>query len=355
MRKTAAHWFIQRAKFVVLCAVITTASVLFAVVCAQGFASSQGKQKEQKEQQKNTSERQYIHVAVAANFANPLKVLAKQFTALTGVDTRITVSSSGTLFAQINHGAGFDVFLSADTNRPHALVDQGNVHPDNIVDYAKGRLAFVYYCGMACDYRVPPDNSNNSHIKSAILSSLSSGKLAIANPKLAPYGVAAKDTLTHLSLWNNARPHMVMGKNVLQAYQFFSTKSVSGAFVAYSLVANEYIPTTDLQSREANTSNPSNNKSSNMVTLLVPDSLHAPIIQSLVVNSQVKANLSPNVFSLSRNLEENTRKKKIQEAGISPSHLFVQYLLSNEVQQVLTRFGYNAVLLPSDSQVEYVN
>ncbi len=85
-----------------------------------------------------------INVAVAANFAKPLKSIAEQFTELTGIEVAVTVSSSGTLYAQIQHGASFDVFLSADRARPQALVDNNVVHHGNLVDYAKGKLAFVY-------------------------------------------------------------------------------------------------------------------------------------------------------------------------------------------------------------------
>lgn len=85
-----------------------------------------------------------INVAVAANFAKPLKRIAQQFTQLTGIDVAVTVSSSGTLYAQIQHGAAFDVFLSADRARPQALVNNNLVHESNVVDYAKGKLAFVY-------------------------------------------------------------------------------------------------------------------------------------------------------------------------------------------------------------------
>ena len=96
---------------------------------------------EKQNQSVNFKRDEKINIAVAANFAKPLKSIAEQFTELTGIEVAVTVSSSGTLYAQIQHGASFDVFLSADRARPQALVDNNVVHHGNLVDYAKGKLA----------------------------------------------------------------------------------------------------------------------------------------------------------------------------------------------------------------------
>ena len=188
-----------------------------------------------------------INVAVAANFAKPLRNIAKQFTLLTGIDVAVTVSSSGTLYAQIQHGATFDVFLSADRARPQALAENNLVHKSNVVDYAKGKLAFVYSGDLSdapsCEHvigeAIEQRNVQRTDCLSKQLIQLignPQNKLAIANPKLAPYGIAAQQTLQNLSLWQSFLPHRVMGKNVLQTLQFYTTGSVKGAFVAYSLV-----------------------------------------------------------------------------------------------------------------------
>ena len=89
------------------------------------------------------SESPPLKIAVAANFSEPLHALTSSFTELTGIQVSITTSSSGTLYAQMLHGAGFDIFMSADSARPVALVENEKVHINNVVNYAQGRLALV--------------------------------------------------------------------------------------------------------------------------------------------------------------------------------------------------------------------
>ena len=250
-----------------------------------------------------------LNVAVAANFAKPLQFFANQFSQITGIETRITVSSSGTLYAQLQHGAQFDVFLSADRQRPIALAESGVVHTENVVNYAQGQLAFVY---RTSDFTQVPDA-----LSELVLSAMSMGKVAMANPKLAPYGDAAKDVLNALNLYNDMQTHRVIGKNVLQTYQFFTTNNVSGAFVAYSL--------TPVVMQE---------QDKNIGTFLVPSSLHKPIVQSLAINSRVKAQLVPNRFN------EQPFNKSDALMRVSASNLFVQYLLSDKVQAQLNEWGY---------------
>ena len=250
-----------------------------------------------------------LNVAVAANFAKPLQFFANHFSQITGIETRITVSSSGTLYAQLQHGAQFDVFLSADRQRPIALAESGVVHTENVVNYAQGQLAFVY---RTSDVTQVPDA-----LSELVLSAMSMGKVAMANPKLAPYGDAAKDVLDTLNLYNDMQTHRVIGKNVLQTYQFFTTNNVSGAFVAYSL--------TPVVMQE---------QDKNIGTFLVPSSLHKPIVQSLAINSRVKAQLVPNRFN------EQPFNKSDALIRVSASNLFVQYLLSDKVQAQLNEWGY---------------
>ena len=260
-----------------------------------------------------------IHVAVAANFAKPLKGIAHRFTQLTGVEVNITISSSGTLYAQIQHGAKFDVFLSADTKRPRALVDNGIVHKDNLRDYAKGQLALVYSPSISerpAQTDLLTQKEQQAVIVKAIRASVKAGKLALANPMLAPYGVAGEDTLYALNLWEEVASSKVMGKNVLQTYQFFSTGSASAALVAYSLVAGQ--------------------QHSHHV-IVIPETLHQPIIQSLIINSKSRAQLQPNLFDADNDMSA------INQTSIPASHLFVQYLLSDTVQQSLEKWGYHAV------------
>lgn len=323
-----------------------------------------------------------INVAVAANFAKPLKSIAEQFTELTGIEVAVTVSSSGTLYAQIQHGASFDVFLSADRARPQALVDNNVVHHGNLVDYAKGKLAFVYAGDLSSEASHETSGKRNceqiarsstgdttAQINVQLTDCLSKqlvqlmenpqNKVAIANPKLAPYGDAAQQTLQNLSLWQQFLPHRVMGKNVLQTLQFYTTGSVKGAFVAYSLALD--LPADLSSNLPSHFNSVVNTKSADAVTVIVPvpETLYQPIIQSLVVNSKTVATLSPNLFEplpiknvtapvdepVHKGDNETTRAFRLSDAnGVSSPSLFVQYLMSQGVQHSLIEWGYEPTI-----------
>lgn len=319
-----------------------------------------------------------INVAVAANFAKPLKSIAEQFTELTGIEVAVTVSSSGTLYAQIQHGASFDVFLSADRDRPQALVDNNLVHYGNLVDYAKGKLAFVY-AGDSSSEALSERNceqiarsstgDTTAQINVQLTDCLSrqlvqlmenpQNKVAIANPKLAPYGDAAQQALQNLSLWQQFLPHRVMGKNVLQTLQFYTTGSVKGAFVAYSSALD--LPANLSYNLPSNFNTAVNTKSADAFTVIVPvpETLYQPIIQSLVINSKTVATLSPNLFDprLTKNetapVDEPVQKDNVEltrafrlsdASGVSSPSLFVQYLMSQGVQHSLIEWGYEPAI-----------
>ena len=323
-----------------------------------------------------------INVAVAANFAKPLKSIAEQFTELTGIEVAVTVSSSGTLYAQIQHGASFDVFLSADRARPQALVDNNVVHHGNLVDYAKGKLAFVYAGDLSSEASHETSGKRNceqiarsstgdttAQINVQLTDCLSKqlvqlmenpqNKVAIANPKLAPYGDAAQQTLQNLSLWQQFLPHRVMGKNVLQTLQFYTTGSVKGAFVAYSSALD--LPANLSSNLPSHFNSVVNTESAEAITVIVPvpETLYKPIIQSLVVNSKTVATLSPNLFEplpiknatapvdehVHNDDVEPTRAFRLSDAnGVSSPSLFVQYLMSQGVQHSLIEWGYEPTI-----------
>ncbi len=337
---------------------------------------------EKQNQSVNFKRDEKINVAVAANFAKPLKSIAEQFTELTGIEVAVTVSSSGTLYAQIQHGASFDVFLSADRARPQALVDNNVVHHGNLVDYAKGKLAFVYAGDLSSEASRETSGERNceqiarsstgdttAQINVQLSDCLSKqlvqlmgnpqNKVAIANPKLAPYGDAALQTLQNLSLWQQFLPHRVMGKNVLQTLQFYTTGSVKGAFVAYSLALD--LPADLSSNLPSNFNSVVNTKSADAVTVIVPvpETLYQPIIQSLVVNSKTVATLSPNLFEplpiknvtapvdepVHKGDNETTRAFRLSDAnGVSSPSLFVQYLMSQGVQHSLIEWGYEPTI-----------
>lgn len=337
---------------------------------------------EKQNQSVNFKRDEKINVAVAANFAKPLKSIAEQFTELTGIDVAVTVSSSGTLYAQIQHGASFDVFLSADRARPQALVDNNVVHHGNLVDYAKGKLAFVYAGDLSSEASRETSGKRNceqiarsstgdttAQINAQLTDCLSKqlvqlmenpqNKVAIANPKLAPYGDAAQQALQNLSLWQQFLPHRVMGKNVLQTLQFYTTGSVKGAFVAYSLALD--LPADLSSNLPSNFNSVVNTKSADTFTVIVPvpETLYQPIIQSLVVNSKTVATLSPNLFeplpiknatapvdeTVLKGDKETTRAFRLSDAnGVSSPSLFVQYLMSQGVQHSLIEWGYEPTI-----------
>ena len=337
---------------------------------------------EKQNQSVNFKRDEKINVAVAANFAKPLKSIAEQFTELTGIEVAVTVSSSGTLYAQIQHGASFDVFLSADRARPQALVDNNVVHHGNLVDYAKGKLAFVYAGDLSSEASRETSGKRNceqiarsstgdttAQINAQLTDCLSrqlvqlmenpQNKVAIANPKLAPYGDAAQQALQNLSLWQQFLPHRVMGKNVLQTLQFYTTGSVKGAFVAYSLALD--LPADLSSNLPSHFNSVVNTKSADAVTVIVPvpETLYQPIIQSLVVNSKTVATLSPNLFEplpiknvtapvdepVHKGDNETTRAFRLSDAnGVSSPSLFVQYLMSQGVQHSLIEWGYEPTI-----------
>ena len=166
------------------------------------------------------------HVAVAANFASSHYKLAKQFESQTHYHIITSAASSGKLFAQIKHGAPYDIFLSADQKYPMLLGDSGNASANSRFTYAIGRLVLW--------------SKNPKYIVDGekFLSTLSYNYLAVANPRVAPYGAAAKQALRHMKLWGNLQQKLVRGESVLQAFQFIATGNAELGFIALSLLLN---------------------------------------------------------------------------------------------------------------------
>lgn len=157
-----------------------------------------------------------LNVAVAANFKPTLALLATQFYQQTGDQIAISSASSGVLYQQIVNGAPFDLFLSADSERPERLEKEGRIVPHSRFTYARGQLA-LWNTGK-------PVGSNPKAWQ---------GKLAIANPRTAPYGAAAQYWLEQHGAWNIAGLTLVMGSNIAQTYQFVQTGNAPMGLVAY--------------------------------------------------------------------------------------------------------------------------
>ncbi|MCL1960900.1 MAG: molybdate ABC transporter substrate-binding protein [Desulfovibrionaceae bacterium] len=200
-----------------------------------------------------------INVAVAANFAEPAKALAAIFEKTTGHTAKLSFGATGTFYAQIRNGAPFDVFLAADAERPALLEKEGSALPGSRFTYATGQLAL---------WSAKPGLVDN---QGKVLKSGGFNKLAIANPKNAPYGAAAMQAMERLGLQAALQPKLVTGESIGQAYSFIATGNAELGFVALSQV---------LEGGRL--------KSGSM--WIVPERLHAPIVQDAVALKRAQGN-----------------------------------------------------------------
>lgn len=158
-------------------------------------------------------------MAVASNFAAPMNKIVEQFEALSGHTVVVSSSSSGKLYAQIRHGAPFHAFLSADDDKPQALVDAGLAVEDSHFTYALGRLALWSADAGLVD-------------GPAVLEQEGLGRVAIPNPRLAPYGAAAVEVLTTLGVWQRLSRQLVQGENIAQTFNFVHSGNAAVGLVA---------------------------------------------------------------------------------------------------------------------------
>ena len=179
----------------------------FAILVFFGFSSAQADE---------------IRVAVAANFYSTVKSLKTQFEEQSEHKLVLISGSTGKLYAQIINGAPYDVYLAADAQRPEQLWQNGIGQKPFV--YAIGRLAL-----WSPNARDPWNKLKTSEFR----------QIAIANPRLAPYGEAAADTLRKLGLWQATQEHLIFGENVAQTYQFVDIGKVDMGFVALSQVLHQ--------------------------------------------------------------------------------------------------------------------
>lgn len=167
-----------------------------------------------------------LRVAVAANFSGPLNQLAPPYERSSGNRLVISAGSSGQLYTQIKEGAPFDVFLSADTDKPQRLENEGLAIPGSRFVYAIGSL--VLWSPQAGVVDAEGKVLDGGHYRF----------IAIANPQSAPYGTAAQQVLTARNLWDklNQDKKIVIGENITQTWQFAVTGNADMAFVALSQV-----------------------------------------------------------------------------------------------------------------------
>lgn len=165
-----------------------------------------------------------IHVAVASNFTEAIKSIAGRFEASTGHRVTLISGSTGKQYAQIINGAPFDAFFAADVRRPKLLEEEAIARPGSRFTYAIGKVILWS----------PKAGYVDNNIK--VLEQENYRYLAIANPKLAPYGKAAQEVLQAHGLWDALQGRMVRGENIGQAFQFVKSGNAELGFVAYSQV-----------------------------------------------------------------------------------------------------------------------
>jgi molybdate transport system substrate-binding protein len=167
---------------------------------------------------------QKVTVAVAANMQYAMNALKEQFVKETGMSVDVILGSSGKLTQQIEEGAPYDVFVSADTKYPEELYDKKFATAAPKI-YAKGLLVL---------WTARTDIKPSSKLQ--LLTGDDIKKIAIANPKTAPYGVAAEQTLKYYELYDKVQSKLVYGANISQTNQFILTLSADVGFTAKSVV-----------------------------------------------------------------------------------------------------------------------
>ena len=187
-----------------------------------------------------------VLVAVAANFSKPMTEIVSQFEKATGHSAKLSFGSSGKFVSQLENGGPFEVLLSADEKGPEKLEQAGLTVPNTRFVYALGKLVL---------WSATPNFVDD---KGEILMTSNFKHLALADPKVAPYGAAAIDVLKKMKLFEKLQPMFVQGENIAQTYQFISTANAELGFLALSQVIK-------------------NGKIVGGSSWIIPDNLHAPI------------------------------------------------------------------------------
>ncbi|MDB5813025.1 MAG: molybdenum transporter, periplasmic molybdate-binding protein [Rhodocyclales bacterium] len=166
-----------------------------------------------------------VQVAVAANFAGPFEKIAADFAAETGHKAVFAVGATGKFYAQIKNGAPFEVLLAADDETPKKLVAESEGVAGSQFTYAKGKLVL---------WSAQPGVVDD---KGTVLARNGFAHIAVCDPKLAPYGLAAEQALKASKLYDTLKPKFVTAESIAQAYQFVASGNAEVGFVALSQVA----------------------------------------------------------------------------------------------------------------------
>lgn len=223
-------------------------------------------------------------VATATNFSGPLQQLQAAFERSSDHSLKLTTGSTGTLYAQILNGAPFDLFLAADQHRPFALVQKQLAVSGSRFTYATGRLVL---------WSPNPDRITEDGV--GVLRRGKFRRLAIANPELAPYGLAARQTLTALGLITQLKDRIVMGQNIGQTHALIATGNAELGLIALSQSVDRRFAATGSR-------------------WIVPHHLHDPIHQDVVLMKRAVGNRA--------------------------AQAFLEYLKSREGQTLIAALGY---------------
>jgi molybdate transport system substrate-binding protein len=228
-----------------------------------------------------------ITVAAAADLSSALQEVAGNYEKRSGVDVKLSFGASGALTQQIQNGAPFDLFFSADTDYPRQLIAGGQADASTLYRYAVGRLVLW----------VPKDSPLEIERQGmSVLLDPSVKKIAIANPQHAPYGRAAVAALKHYGLYEKASDRLVLGENVSQAAQFTESGNAQVGFVA---LAHAMAPAMQGKGKY----------------WVVPTEAYPPLDQSVVA--------------------------LLHSAHRQEAAAFLQYLKTNEAMAVLRRYGFS--------------
>ena len=263
-------------------------------------------------------------VAVAANASAPIAEIVRVFEEKTGIVIELVTGSSGKLSSQILNGAPYNVFISADQKYPQTIFEADKAQEKPLV-YGRGYLVLwvsnsaikSLRPGSVLNPSFSMDSSQSSKNRDSLaamashkLQLPSSGKIALANPDLAPYGRAAREYLSATGLLDGLIPRLIYGESIGQVNNFISTGAVEAAFTAYSSALGEF------ETTETGGS-----------FILIPDSLYAPIYQSAVLLKSVHNAYSP-----------LSQHQALQ---------FYDFLQSGDAHLIFKRYGYGTTDLPN--------
>lgn len=229
---------------------------------------------------------QELKIAAASDLTAALTDVANAYQKASGKGTKLSFGSSGNFFAQIENGAPFDLFFSADIAYPQKLEADGLVEPNSLYEYAVGRLALW----------VPKDSDIDVNKGLLVLTTPAVRKIAIANPQHAPYGRAAVAALQHDKIYDAVRDKLVFGENISQAAHFVQSRNADVGLIAFSLALSLQVKTGGRY-------------------WLVPSHFHPPLRQAVVI------------------LRSSTQKDEAQH--------FLEFLRSAQGRTIMERHGFS--------------